>query len=62
MDFVEQVRVSQERAEAQLRAEIDRPPAMLDTRKIRGIRVAEYPSAKRYELPRFLLFERCFRH
>ena len=49
MDSVENIRVSEERAEAGLGAEIDRPAAVLDAREICGIGVVKDPSAKRNE-------------
>ena len=49
MDSVENIRVREERAEAGLSAEIDRPAAILDAREICRIRIMEDPSAKRNE-------------
>jgi len=41
MDFVENIRVSEERTEAGLGAEVDRPAAILSARKIGWIGVAK---------------------
>jgi len=49
MDFVENIRVGQERAEAGLGAEVDRPAAIFSTRKILRVGIAEDPSAERDE-------------
>ena len=49
MDSVENNRVSEERAEAGLGAEIDRPAMILDAREICRIRIMKDPSAKRNE-------------
>jgi hypothetical protein len=46
MDFVEEVWVSKERAEAGFGTKIDRPAAILGTREISGIGIAKDPSAK----------------
>ena len=41
MDFVENIRVVEERAEAGFGAEIDRPAAVFDSRKVCRIGVSE---------------------
>ncbi len=46
MRFVKGIRVGAERLEAGLRAEIDRPAAILEAREIGGIGVAEDPPAE----------------
>ena len=50
MDFVEHIRVGQERAEAGVGAEQDRPAAIFNARVIGGIGVAEDTSAEGNEL------------
>jgi len=62
MDFIEHVRVSQERAETGFCAEIDRPAAILDAGKIGRIRVAEFSPTQSDEAWIFLLFERLRFH
>lgn len=62
MDFIEDIWVSQERAQTGFRAEVDRPAAIFDAWKIGWIRVAEFSSTegdKRWVLP---LFWGMFRH
>lgn len=54
MDFIEDIRVSQEGAEAGFRAEIDRAAAIFDTREIGRVRVAEFSSTEGNEMQRFL--------
>jgi hypothetical protein len=56
MDFVEQIRIGQERAETGVRAEIDRPPFVISAWEISRIAVAKNAPAKRDEL--FILFAR----
>lgn len=46
MGFVEDIRVSQERAKTGFCAEIDRPAAILDARKICWISIAELSSTE----------------
>ena len=46
MNFIEDIRVSEERAEAGFGAEIDCPAAMLGAREIGGIGIAKDPSAE----------------
>lgn|GEM_PF-3057237 len=46
MDFVENIRVGKERAQAGLGAEMDRPTAIFGARKVSRIRVAEDPPAE----------------
>jgi hypothetical protein len=58
MDFIEDVWVGKERAKAGLRAEIDRPAAVLGAREIGRVGVAEDPTAKRNEVWMLLLFQR----
>lgn len=50
MDFVENIRVSEERTEAGLGAEVDRLVAILSAWKIGGIGVAKDPPAEGDEL------------
>lgn len=56
MDFVENVRVCQERAEARLGAEMNRPAAVLGAREIGRVGVAEDPTAEGDKARMFLLF------
>lgn len=46
MDLVEDIRVSQKRAETGLRAEIDGPAAIFEAREIVRISVAEFSPAE----------------
>jgi hypothetical protein len=46
MDLIEDIRISQERAEAGFRAEIDRPTAILDAWEIGRISVAEFSTTE----------------
>ena len=62
MDFVKDIRVSQERAETGLGTEIDRSAAIFDAREISGIRVAEDPAAEGDKAWMLLLLWRNFRH
>ena len=62
MDFVEDIRISQERASAGVGAQINRPAAILDARKICRVGVAEDPPAQSDEERMFLLFERLGWH
>ena len=62
MDFVENIRVVEERTEAGFGAEIDRPAAVFDSREICRIGVSEDAPAKGNEAWMFLLFERFERH
>ena len=50
MDFVENIRVCKERAEAGLCAEQDRPFAIFSAREVSGVRIAEDTSAEGDEL------------
>ena len=50
MDFVENIRVSEERAEAGFCAEQDRPSTIFGAREVSGIRFAEDTSAQGDEL------------
>ena len=59
MDFVEHIRVGQERAEAGVGAEQDRPAAVFSAWVIRGIGVAEYSSAEGNELFRAMYNFQC---
>ena len=56
MDFIEDVGIGKECAKAGLCAEIDRPAAVLDARKIGRVGVAEDPAAKRHEAWMLLCF------
>ncbi len=62
MDFIEDIRVSDKRAEAGFGAEVNRPTAILDARKIGRISVAEFSPAEADEVRVFLLFRKMFRH
>jgi hypothetical protein len=42
MDFIEEIGVGQERAEAGFGAEVDRPASILNARKIGRVRIAEF--------------------
>lgn len=55
MDFIEDFRVSQERAEAGLRAEIDHPASIFGTWIIGGVGITEYTPAEGDEMRAFLL-------
>jgi hypothetical protein len=46
MDLIEDLRVGQEGAETEVRAEIDRSAAIFDARKISWIRVAEFSTTE----------------
>jgi hypothetical protein len=56
MDFVEQIRVGQERAETGVRAEIDGPPFVFGAWKVSRIGIAKHAPAEGDEL--FMLFGR----
>ena len=56
MDFIEDVRFGKECAKAGLCAEIDRPAAVLDARKIGRVGVAEDPATERDEACMLLFF------
>ena len=62
MDFVEDVRVSQEGAETGFRAKINRPATIFNAREISRIRIAEFSAAKGDEAWILLLSRRLFRH
>ena len=55
MYFIENIRVGQQRAETRLRAEIDRPSAILGAGKVGGISVAKNPTAQGHKLVLLLL-------
>ena len=57
MGFIEDIRVGEERAETGLGAEIDRPAAIFEARKIGGIGVAKYPPAEGDKARKFLLLK-----
>ena len=56
MRFIEQIRISQECAEAGLCAESDRPPAILYNREVLGISFLKDPSTKNYKFFHTLYF------
>ena len=62
VDFIEQIRVGQERAQAGLSAEIDNPAAGLGVWKICRIGIAEDPSAEGDKTLAFILLRKVFRH
>ena len=62
MDFIKNIRVSQERTEAGFGAEIDPPPAILDPWKIGRIRVEEFSPTQSDEARIFLWLERIRCH
>jgi hypothetical protein len=62
MDFIENIRVGQERAKAELGAQIDRSAAILNAREIGRIRITEFSSAQGDEAGIFLLIQSMFRH
>ena len=62
MHFIEEIGVSQERAETGFGAKIDRPAAILDVRKIGRVRVAEFSATQGDEARIFLFFQRLFGH
>ena len=55
MDFIEHIRVSEERAQAGLGAEIDRPATIFGARIVGRVGVAENPSAEGDEATAFRL-------
>ena len=62
MDFVEDIRVSEERAEAGVGAKVDRPAAIFDAREICRISIAEDAPAESDKAWIFLLFASISRH
>ena len=62
MHLIKDVRIRQERAETGFRAQIDRPAAIFDARKIGGIRVVEFSTTQGDEARVFLLQLGIFRH
>ena len=62
MSFVKEIRVGEERLQAGLGAEIDRPVAISDPREICRIGVAEDPPTEGDEARTLLLFERIEGH
>lgn len=62
MDFVENIRIGEERTQTGFCAEIDRPAAIFDSREVCRIGVAEHTSAECNEAWMFLRFERFERH
>jgi len=62
MHFIKHIRISQERAETEVCAEIDRPAAIFDAREIGRIRVAEFSATQGNEARVFLLLLGIFRH
>ena len=62
MDFVENIGVGQERAEAGLGAKVDRPAAILGAREICRIGVAEDPPTEGHEAEMILSFRRSCIH
>lgn len=55
MDSIEDIRVSEERAQAGFGTEIDRPAAILSPRIIRRVGIAENASAEGHEAMAILL-------
>lgn len=55
MDFIEQIRVGQERAKARIGAKQDRPTAIFGARVICRVGVAENPPAEGDEFPWVML-------
>ena len=62
MDSVENIRVGEERAEARLGAEINRPSSIFGAGEISRVGVAEDPSAESDEAPIFLRWDRWHAH
>lgn len=62
MDSIKDIRICQERAEAGVSAEINRPAAILHAREICRVGVAENPTAERDEAWMLLLFQRIGWH
>jgi len=62
MDFMQHIRVSQERAQAGLGAEIDSPAMIFDAWIIDRVGIAENPSAESDEAVALLLFQRICMH
>jgi hypothetical protein len=56
MYLIKDVRIRPERAETEVCAEIERPAAIYDARKISGVRVPEFSATQGDEAPIFLLF------
>ena len=59
MNFVEDIQVSEEGAEAGFRAEIDRFAAIFEAWEIRRIGIAEFPTAEGDKAWEILLFRVC---
>lgn len=57
MDFIENIGVCEEGAEARFRAQIDRPATILDVREVGGVGIPEDSAAKGNET-RVFLFQR----
>jgi hypothetical protein len=62
MNFIEDIGVSEERAETGFRAQIDRPAAILHAWKISWIRITEDSSTEGDEARMLPLFERMGGH
>ena len=62
MDFVENIRVVEERAETGFGAEIDRPAAVFDSGEVRGIGISKDAPAQGDEAWMFLRLEGFERH
>jgi len=62
MDFIKNIWVGQEGAEAGFGAEIDGPAAILGAWKIGGVRVAEFSPTQSNEARIFLRLERIRSH
>ena len=62
MDFVENIRVVEERAQTGFGAQIDRPAAVFNLRKVGRVGVSEDAPAQGDEAQMFLLWERFERH
>lgn len=62
MDFIEQIRVGEERAQARFGAEQNGPPAIFGAWIIGRIRIAEDSSTQSDKLLMFLEFGNRFRH
>jgi hypothetical protein len=62
MDFIEDIRVSEECAQTELGAKIDGSAVIWDAREISWVRITEFSPAQGDEAKIFLLIQRMFRH
>ena len=62
MNFIEEIGISQERVETSFGAEVDRPAAILEARKIGRVRVAEFSATQGDEARVLLFLQQLVRH